>query len=289
MFRVICFVFLLLASGPVAAGAGETQEEPIRLGVITLSHPLMMYRQFLPFIDFVSQQSGIPVELHLAKDYRSIINGLLDRRIDVAILGAVSYVHVSELSPDIVPLCCLLSPNGTPTDSTIIFTTGNNRSINTLGDLAGKRFAFASRLSTSGYVHPVCFLGEHGLPVSRFARVENLATHEAVVRAVERGEFDAGAVSATTFSRFAPDKLKVLAKTSPHAGFLLVGMKSSGERIYALRDFLLSMDYSSTGVAAQLPRWSTVLRHGFRPVHDADYAKIKELVECARRYDDRDM
>lgn len=278
--RILAIMLLLLVASTPALGSGD----PLRLGVITLSHPLMMYRQYLPFTDHVTEHSELTVELVLAKDYESIIRDLLDDEIDVALLGGLSYLEARRASADITPLCGVLSGDGTPTNRTVIFTRETGGSIATLKDLRGKRFAFASRHSTSGYLHPLCFLGKNGVERADFVKAENLRTHEAVVRAVLRGNYDAGAVSASTFMRFAGEGLKTLARTPSHPGFVFAARAPGIPRVERFRQFLLGMDYSSSELRSKAEGWSPLLRNGFVSVADSDYSKVRDLLQCAARY-----
>lgn len=277
----ISFLLPLLLMASVHPGVAGS---PLRFGVITLNHPLTMYRQYLPFTDYVSRESGIGLELVLAKDYRSIIDDLLAGELDVALLGGLSYVVARDASAEVVPLCAVLSPEGTPTDRTVIFCRKDS-DMQTLRDLAGKRFAFASTLSTAGYLRPLCFLGEHGIPAASFGATDNLRTHEAVVQSVLRGRHDTGAVSEATFRRFADKgELKVLAETPPHPGFVIVARRADVPGVQILKEFLLGLDVSVPRLAPAVSKWSPRLRNGFTQVTDQDYAPIRKLRDCARRY-----
>jgi phosphonate transport system substrate-binding protein len=285
MFRTIRFFLLILAALSATALAGQPRQAALRFGVITLNHPLMMYRQYLPFTDYISERSGIPIELVLAKDYASIIDDLLTGKIDTAILGGLSYIEVKEGSPEVTPLCALLSKDGTPTSRTVIFAMADRDDLGTIADLKGKSFAFASLHSTAGYLHPLCYLGKHGIPVRDFSRTENMRTHEGVIRSVHRGAYDAGAVSEATFRQFAGQGLKILARTDPHPGFVLAARKGGVPELEHLRGTLLALDYSTEEVQSRLAKWSPLLRNGFAPVSDDDYLPIRRMRRCAASHE----
>ncbi|MFK4765164.1 phosphate/phosphite/phosphonate ABC transporter substrate-binding protein [Desulfobaculum sp. SPO524] len=284
MIRRVLFTVCLLFALAAPASAQAPPSGRITFGVITLNHPLMMYRQYLPFTDFLSERMGLPVELVLARDYATIIDDLTSGRIDIALLGGFSYIEAREASAEVSPLCAVLSPDGTPTHRTIIFTTKARTDITTLRDLRGKAFAFASKHSTSGYLHPLCYLGAHGVSKQDFATATNLRTHEAVVRSVTRGNHDAGAISVATFERFADSGLRAIAKTGPHPGFVLVARKAGVPELQRLKHLLLRTDFSTPAMAALAGRWTPLLRNGFAPVSDHDYASIRTLRDCAITY-----
>lgn len=274
----------LAAALCVPAYATPPPTVPLKFGVITLNHPLMMYRQYLPFTDYLAEQSGVPIELVLAKDYSSIIDDLLKGEIDIALLGGLSYIEAREASPDIVPLCAVLSTDHTPTSRTVVFTLEQRKDIGSIKDLRGKAFAFASVHSTAGYLHPLCHLGEHGIQKKDFSRTENLRTHEAVVRSVLRKAFDAGAVSESTFRQFGGEGLKILTTTDPHPGFVLAARKGGLRTLDRLSNALLSLDYASPATRERARKWSPLLRNGFAPISDDDYLPIRTMRECAIKH-----
>jgi phosphonate transport system substrate-binding protein len=269
---------------PTTTGQDAPALRPLRFGSITLSHPLMMYRQYLPFTDYVSARIGTPIELVLAKDYETIINDLVNGDIDMALLGALSYLEARDACPRVTPLCAALSNDGTPTNRTIFFTRADRGDINTLDDLRGKRMALADLHSTSGYLHPLCYMGRRGILLADLASADNLRTHEAAARSVLRGTHEVGAISKATYERFEHQGLKVIAETEPHPGFVIVGRGPGIPELERFRDYLLGLDFNSPVLKEEAERWSPVLKYGFITIPDKNYTRIRELLECARTY-----
>jgi len=75
--------------------------------------------------------------------------------------------------------------------------------IRTLADLKGKSFAFGDRNSTIGRFLSQELLQEAGVLERDFAPdgIQYLGRHDIVFRAVEIGDFDAGALKSSTFDK----------------------------------------------------------------------------------------
>lgn len=137
--RSVLFVCILILITALSSQAMPAQQI-LRFGVLTLNHPLVMYRQYLPFTDFLAEKAGIEVELVLARNYKEVVSSLVEGRIEMALLAGVSYLEVREFI-DIHPLCGVLSDEGAPTSRSVFFSRVDRHDINTLGDLSQKQNA----------------------------------------------------------------------------------------------------------------------------------------------------
>ena len=85
----------------------------IRLGVITLYHPLVMYKQYQPFVDFLSETTPYSFELKVTQNYMDIIMLLCDGGIDLALLGGLTYIEAEKASCGL-PFLAALNPAQKP-------------------------------------------------------------------------------------------------------------------------------------------------------------------------------
>ncbi len=281
---VFLLLFFLLCQSPTAlAGENSLYQEPLKFGVISLNHPLEMYRNYLPFTDFISKKVGIKIQLVLSKDYETIVKYLAKGKIDIALVAGVTYLDTRKMA-DVTPLCAILSKNSTPTSYTVFIARDDRTDIKCLADLKGKRFAFGSRYSTSSYLEPLVYLIDQGFLPSEFSFFENLNTQEAVARSILRGTHDAGAISDVTFQRFAVAGLKQIAKTERYPGFLVVASAMlAPKHQQAIKDVLLGLDYTTVEVAEASKTWSLLLRNGFTTTTDKDYDLIRRHMENMRQ------
>ncbi|MEL7639254.1 MAG: phosphate/phosphite/phosphonate ABC transporter substrate-binding protein [Solidesulfovibrio sp.] len=273
----ICVV--LCAVTPEARAATETPGQTYKFGVITLNHPLVIYQQYQPFMDFLTARQAWRFELVLEQHYGAIVDRLEAGTLDIALLAGRTFLQARERTP-LVPICAVTGLDGTPTIRSLIVVREDRADIRSLADLKGRRMAFGSPDSTASHLAPLDFLRRQGVGLADFARWDNLGTHDAVARAVLRGEYDAGAVGEPMALRYLGSGLRVLAATPPFPGFIIVARADVPAAVReALRDALLSIDPDSPEVAALSTRWNEVLRHGFVPVDTAVYEVFRGMEE----------
>lgn len=284
--RLCIFLFLLLPYNVTAESPSpkaETGEKRLRFGVLSLSHPLVMYRQYLPFTDFLAERLAVRVDLILAKNYESIVQFLLDDKIQLALLAGVSYIDVNE-SGKVVPLCSVLGANGTPTSRSTFIVRDSREDISSLQDLKGKSFAFGSTGSASSYLQPLGFLYSKGIRPADFSNSQNLATQDAVVRSVLRGTHDGGSVSESTLERYPDVGLKRISQTVAYPGFVIVASHRVPMEIQEqIRTLLLTLDYTNPAVSKVAVRWSPLLQHGFVPTPPGAYDSVRDLMKTLQQ------
>jgi len=64
--------------------------------------------------------------------------------------------------------------------------------IRSIRELKGRTMAFGSPHSTSGNLIPRYLLWDNGVPIQRLKSYANLQHHDAVAKAILKGQFDAG-------------------------------------------------------------------------------------------------
>lgn len=277
---VLCFLAVPIQSQPEQTGEQrELDVDELRFGVISLNHPLIMFRQYLPFTDFLSEKLSTTVSLYLAQDYKTIVEALVQEEIDFALLAGVSYVEASRTGK-ITPVCSVLAADGSLAIRSVFITREERGDIHTLADLVGRSFAFGSPESTSSYLKPLGYLYSHGIPPDKLSFFDNLPTQDAVIRSVLRGTHDAGAVSTGAAARFSKAGLKEIARTDSYPGFVIVASSLVSPQLRKrVQTILLNLDYSDVEVASSSDRWSPLLKNGFAPTPDAAYISIRQLME----------
>jgi phosphonate transport system substrate-binding protein len=113
-----------------------------------------------------------------------------------------------------------------------LFITQASSSINSIGDLKGKRFAFGDVVSTSGAVMPYRAMVEAGLdPKKDLQWFRYTGSHAATVQAVAAGVADAGSADETVFKSLVADgkvdvaKLRVFYTTPPFVDYVWAARK----------------------------------------------------------------
>jgi phosphate/phosphite/phosphonate ABC transporter binding protein len=150
------------------------------------------------------QQQGIDLDWVLYSDYDALVEAFVNREIDLAWNGPVSYVKIKQRLND---PCQVVAMRDVDVNFSSQFFTRRDSGISTLADLKGKRLALGSRNSPQAGMRPYYFLKQQGLDPQRdlvactFTEDREpsaLSDERAVVDLVSKGTYDAGAVSRRT-------------------------------------------------------------------------------------------
>ena len=251
----------------------------IRLGVITLYHPLVMFKQYQPFVDFLSESTPYTFVLKITQNYSSIISLLCDGEIDVALLGGLTYIEAAN-SSCCIPFLSTLNADKKPFYQGTFIAREYNTAIHELQDIKDKRFAFASKHSTSGNLAPLYHLyARKNMQLEDFSTYKNLSYHDAVAREVLRGNFDAGVVLDSVARKYQGKGIKIIGQTEPLPGFLLVVRPNIDQNFtQSLEDTLLSLDYNNPEQKAMMDTWDVNIRFGFSRVVDSNYDPVRQMI-----------
>ena len=147
-------------------------------------------------------------------------------RIEIAYFGPFSYVLAKSKAPDIEPFAVGVE-TGQPFYNSIIIAQADGP-VKAIADIKGKTFGYGDQASTSSHLMPRALLLRSGLDGNKDYSVVHLGTHDAVARAVQNGQVQAGALSKPIFenliSRKTIDgaKLRTVAITPPIPNYPMV-------------------------------------------------------------------
>lgn len=270
---IVLVVFLPFLSIDIAEPA-----ETVYFSAITLYHPIVMYQKYQPLMDYLSQNTPYKFELKLSQNYRDIINFLKTRKVQVALLGGVTYLEAKKEFA-VMPILKPLGPDGRPFYMCVIIARDTDKEINELSDLKGKSVAFASKLSTAGNLAPLYHLYLNGITLKDLSRYENLKYHDSVAREVLRGNFEAGAVIDAVANRFKNRGLKIIDVSGPIPGLpIVVRADAPQELVSSIKKALLSLDYKNPEHRKIMEQWDEEFKYGFSEAEDSDYEPIREMI-----------
>jgi phosphonate transport system substrate-binding protein len=224
----------------------------------------------------LEKKLGQPVRFEAGTSYHGVIDGIQRGTIDVALVGALSYVQARMT----VPVRVLLRTvrRGTKSYRGVVVVPKESPAQG-LGDLRGKRFAFVDKTSTSGYLYPRMLLKEAGLDAEADITPLFAGSHREVVEWVAGGKADAGACfqgAPEMLER--PEALRVVARTGDIVGDpVVVKPGLAPELAKRLRSALI--DLASTPAAA--PFFSAAEIDTFVPATDHDYDALAALAAAA--------
>lgn len=157
----------------------------------------------------LTDELGVPVEVLVPTSYGATVQALISNRADVAYLSSLPYLLAKkETNVDIL----LVEERAGKADYDSVLVVANDSPIQSVADLKGKRMAFTSPTSASGYVFPWAFFIGEGLaekgskPDTFFSRTQFAGGYDRALRAVVNGQADVAAVSDYTMEGPTVDK-----------------------------------------------------------------------------------
>jgi phosphate/phosphite/phosphonate ABC transporter binding protein len=176
------------------------------------------------------EDSGVPMDYVLYSNYESMVEALIKRHIDIAWNSPLAWVRTQMLTKG---ACKALAMRDTDQNLTSIIYTRIDTGIQTLADLKGKTLALGAIDSPQASLLPLHHLTKQGIDIQRDIRIlrfnlvvgkhgDHIGGEEEALKAVQRGEADAGAMLDLNWVRFANEgkldttQLKILASTDPY-------------------------------------------------------------------------
>ena len=268
----ILLLFILLGfSGSLAI---EGDGKPIiYFGIIPRYNPMVMYRNYQPLMDYLTEKTDYHFELKLALSYPETVKDLRDGKTQLASLGDVTCFEAYS-SFGALPLVSPLNKLGEPRYRSKIVVRANS-TIKTLADLKGKTFAFGSSHSTSGNLIPRLYLYQNGITLFDFADYQNLSSHTAVAKAVLKGKVDAGAVKDVVAEYYSKYGMRVLAASDFIPAVPIVARPDADPKMLAqVKQALLEIDSSKPEQIQLMQDWDPEFRNGFVAAGLKDYQTI---------------
>lgn len=278
IFRVLLAV-LLLAQIPTSSGwAGTAADKPvIRFGVIPRYNPLVMYKRYQPIMDYLTAETPYRFELKISKDYPEAVRFLQEGVTQISSLGDVTFAEAS-LAYRAIPVLKPLNKNGIPFYRSAIIVRADSP-LKNIKQLRGKSVAFGSSHSTSGNLIPRYLLWNNGVRIQDLKNWTNLQHHDAVAKAILKGQYDAGAVKDVVAEKYRTHGLRILAWSDPIPAVpLVVRVDTPPAVVTALTQALLKLDRNNPRHKAIMKSWDDEFCYGFAPAAITDYSKIFRMI-----------
>ncbi len=294
--KKICFLLLILiillsscrretvinTPVPSPTSVSTAKEKPLVLSCIPIESELKLIEGWQLLADYITDQTGIPVEIDTKKSYEDIINGLKNGEVDMAYLGALSYIKAHEVA-GVIPI---VQPNfiteKEPTYRSCIIVRKDS-GIKKFADLKGKKFAFTDKDSTSGYLIPVSMMAGSGIKnLKFFSSYLFTGDHEAAFLAVYNGYVDGGAVYSRLFLDNKDPRLKdiiIIKKSEPiPTGPIVIRKEIAPEKMELIKKAYMSVgDNKETEEIRKLIKTSH-----YCETSDKDYDVIRKATEVFR-------
>lgn len=263
--------------GTVPADANPVTR-PLRIAAASIISPRETIRNYGGLFAYLEGKVGRPTELIQRRSYQETYDLLRYGSLDLALV--CTYVYV--LGQDEVGLDILAAPavNGRAEYRSYIITRADS-GLQTLDDLAGKRFAFTDPLSTSGRLYPLSLLAERNLdPGQYFGSTLYTYSHDNSIKAVVQALADGAAVDSLVYEQWVRmnpalgAELQIIQRSMSLPSPPIVARRSLDPALREeLRRVLLDMHLDPKGqkilAALGVDR--------FVPQQDADYEPIRAM------------
>ncbi|MDH3230546.1 MAG: phosphate/phosphite/phosphonate ABC transporter substrate-binding protein [Alphaproteobacteria bacterium] len=202
--------------------ASKETPDVLRVGVLPDQSPEMLEQRFLPLLDYLGAEIGMPFQLVVPGDYAALLDMFQRHEIDIAYFGGLTYLKAHDTGN-----ARALVMRDVDTRFRSSFLARPDRPETTITDFRGKTLAFGSRLSTSGHLMPRHFLRQRNIePESWFASIVYSGAHDETAMLVRDGKVDLGVVNTEILEsmfrdgRLRRDEVRVVDQTPPYTDYV---------------------------------------------------------------------
>ena len=262
---------------PTATSQVSVESVPSTLMIASIASRNETPEQLQHLTEYLTKTLKRPVSIQAIKDYNRTVDLLVEEKVQVAVLGPLSYIEAKQRNPQIEPIVAPINKStGRPWYKSAIIANSASGS-KTLDDLKGKRLGFVSKLSTSGYMFAVVHLLGLGFTFDTdFASVQFFKSQEDTLAALLDGKVDAIAINLDIYNQ-AKEAGKinyfnqVIWESEPiPESPIVVSQKLSPQLITELKEAFLSAPIGMLSLAG-------VPSNGYTLVQDSDYDRVKQV------------
>jgi phosphonate transport system substrate-binding protein len=193
--RVILAGIATLPLGVSAASADDwkIQYPEITFAVIPMENGSGVTERFTPFMEYLSRELGIKVNLRIANDYAAVIEGQRAGNIHIGYYGPASFARARLTGVKTDAFVIDVNSDGSKGYYSVFYVLAKSP-YQKLEDLKGKNLGLVDPNSTSGNNMPRFKMNQMGIdPDSYFSKIIFTGSHENAVLALAQGTVDAAA------------------------------------------------------------------------------------------------
>jgi phosphonate transport system substrate-binding protein len=192
--------------GPALAADCE-DPETLTFSIIPTEETIQELTIYKPVIDYLSKQTGKKIEFYMPTSYSTVVEAMVNKWVDVAVLGPYSYVIAHEKDPDIMVFTTYAKRPGHIVEEgpgyKAVLVTRKDSGLETIESIKGKTVALTDPGSTSGNLFPRVVFSKDvlkGAPLEDyFKKVVYSGGHDLSTMAVYEGKADCAFVATHRF------------------------------------------------------------------------------------------
>ena len=200
-FITIFFSFMLFGS----ASAECENPDTLTFSIIPTEETIQELTIYKPVIDYLSKMTGKKVEFYMPTSYSTVVEALIGKWVDVAVLGPYSYVIANDKDPDVQVFSTYAKKPGHIQEEgpgyKAALVSRKDSKFTTIESLKGSVIGLTDPASTSGNLVPrVVFTKVINQPLEDyFKKIVYTGGHDLSTMAVYEGKVDAAFVATHRF------------------------------------------------------------------------------------------
>jgi len=192
-------------AGISAAKAECENPDALTFAIIPTEETVAELQLYKPVTDRLAKMTGKKIQFFMPTSYASVVEGLLSKFVDVAVLGPYTYVIANSKDPNVEVFATYAKKKGHMQEegpgykAALISKKGSK--FTSIDSLKGSTLALADPGSTSGNLMPrVVFSKVVNMDIDKFfGKVIYSGSHELSAVAVDKGKVDAAFVATHRF------------------------------------------------------------------------------------------
>jgi phosphonate transport system substrate-binding protein len=183
----------LALTGSAAAEDWRAKYPEITFAVIPIENGSVVTERYTPFVNYLSRELGIKVNLRIANDYAAVIEGQRAGNIHICYYGPASFARARLTGVKTDAFVIDVNADGTKGYYSVFYVLAKSP-YHTLEELKGKNLGLVDPNSTSGNNMPRFEMNRMGIdPDTYFSKVIFTGSHENAVLALAQGTVDVAA------------------------------------------------------------------------------------------------
>jgi len=257
-------------AGEQAASGGV-----LRMGVVPLDAPAVMFKNFSPLAEYLSRKMKRKIDLKVAVDFQGAIRDLEQGVTQFCFMTPSTYIVAhTNFGAKVVAKAL---KDGKAVHHAVIIAKSDS-SINAVKDIRGRSFAFGDVQSTSSHIVPRAMLLAEGIDLKDLLYYNYLGHHSDVLNAVLSGDFDAGGLMESGALKQQDMGIKILKISDEIAEFNITAAADIDKEVLGnLKKALLDLndtDPENKDVLKAINEHYT----GFIDAKDEDYSNIRVMM-----------
>jgi phosphonate transport system substrate-binding protein len=254
----------------------KATDKTIYFGFDLRSSPQEDAAQYIPFLEYLTETTDYHFKLHFTPKNSSSAQELGSKKIQLAAMGAVSYLKAKEKFHAKALVLGLNKFNKAEYQS--YFIAQPESRIKNIRDIYGKRMAFGSVDSTQGHLIPRIVMKKNGISLDDLSSYQYTGSHQNCAEAVVSGKVDVCALQdemARSLSESGLAKIIHISDYYPSSG--IVASKELGiEKIETIKKALTEFEPNGKHENILYNWKKTEMPNGFTHVKESDYEELRE-------------